>query len=79
MNTGLQDAYNLARKLALVVRGEADVQLLDSYEAEGMPVAQRLLETTDRAFQWVVANTRMASYLANMGLHASRAPLVRAS
>ncbi|MGH8694882.1 MAG: FAD-dependent monooxygenase, partial [Burkholderiales bacterium] len=34
MNTGLQDAYNLAWKLALVVTGRADAGLLDSYEDE---------------------------------------------
>jgi 2-polyprenyl-6-methoxyphenol hydroxylase-like FAD-dependent oxidoreductase len=30
MNTGLQDAYNLARKLALVASGRAGAVLLDS-------------------------------------------------
>jgi 2-polyprenyl-6-methoxyphenol hydroxylase-like FAD-dependent oxidoreductase len=55
MNTGLQDAYNLAWKLALVVQGRADATLLDSYAQERMPVAQRLLETTDRAFQLVAS------------------------
>ena len=34
MNTGLQDAYNLAWKLALVVSGRAGAALLDSYEDE---------------------------------------------
>jgi 2-polyprenyl-6-methoxyphenol hydroxylase-like FAD-dependent oxidoreductase len=48
MNTGLQDAYNLAWKLALVVQGRAHPALLDSYEQERLPVAQRLLDTTDR-------------------------------
>jgi 2-polyprenyl-6-methoxyphenol hydroxylase-like FAD-dependent oxidoreductase len=57
MNTGLQDAYNLAWKLALVVKGDAGEALLDSYEAERLPVAKRLLDTTDRGFQFVVANT----------------------
>ena len=56
MNTGLQDAYNLAWKLALVIEGKAGAALLDSYAEERMPVAQRLLETTDRAFQFVVAD-----------------------
>ena len=37
MNTGLQDAYNLAWKLALVVEGRADAALLDSYEAGAHP------------------------------------------
>ena len=41
MNTGLQDAYNLAWKLALVIKGRADAALLDTYEQERMPVAQR--------------------------------------
>jgi 2-polyprenyl-6-methoxyphenol hydroxylase-like FAD-dependent oxidoreductase len=57
MNTGLQDAYNLAWKLALVVNGQAGEALLDSYEAERMPVAHRLLATTDSAFQRVVSDT----------------------
>jgi 2-polyprenyl-6-methoxyphenol hydroxylase-like FAD-dependent oxidoreductase len=61
MNTGLQDAYNLAWKLALVVQGRADPGLLDSYAAERMPVARRLLETTDRAFALVVSDTRVAA------------------
>lgn len=61
MNTGIQDAYNLAWKLAAVVSGEADDALLDSYEAERMPVAQRLLETTDRAFKVVVSDTWLAA------------------
>ena len=63
MNTGLQDAYNLAWKLALVVQGRADEALLDSYEEERIPVAQRLLDTTDRGFRLVVANSRWAGLL----------------
>ncbi len=55
MNTGLQDAHNLAWKLALVVMGRADPALLDSYEAERLPVAQRLLRTTDRVFKLLVS------------------------
>jgi len=54
MNTGLQDAYNLAWKLTLVISGRADAKLLDTYGAERVPVAQRLLGTTDRAFMLVV-------------------------
>jgi hypothetical protein len=50
MNTGIQDAYNLAWKLALVERGIADESLLDSYEAERHPIGVQLLRTTDRLF-----------------------------
>jgi 2-polyprenyl-6-methoxyphenol hydroxylase-like FAD-dependent oxidoreductase len=60
MNTGLQDAYNLGWKLALVVSGSAGAALLDSYEAERIPVAERLLSTTDRAFSLVVSDSRLA-------------------
>ena len=50
MNTGIQDAYNLAWKLALVVSKKAPDTLLDSYEAERRPVGAE-----------VVARTRAAS------------------
>jgi 2-polyprenyl-6-methoxyphenol hydroxylase-like FAD-dependent oxidoreductase len=60
MNTGLQDAYNLGWKLALVVSGAAEAGLLDSYEAERIPVARRLLSTTDRAFALVVSDSWQA-------------------
>ncbi len=56
MNTGLQDAYNLGWKLALVVQGLANPALLDSYEQERLPVAQRLLATTDRLFMLLVSD-----------------------
>jgi 2-polyprenyl-6-methoxyphenol hydroxylase-like FAD-dependent oxidoreductase len=39
-NTGVQDAANLAWKLARVLKGEAGESLLDSYEAERLPVAE---------------------------------------
>src|SRR6266545_1283125 len=60
MNTGLQDAYNLAWKLALVVSGRAGAALLHSYEDERLPVAKRLLSTTDRAFSLVVSDGWLA-------------------
>jgi 2-polyprenyl-6-methoxyphenol hydroxylase-like FAD-dependent oxidoreductase len=53
MNTGIQDAYNLAWKMALVVKGRARDDLLDSYHAERKPVGQMLLKTTDRMFSIV--------------------------
>ncbi len=61
MNTGLQDAYNLAWKLALVVSGKADSALLDTYGSERILVARRLLRTTDRAFTLVVSDNRVAA------------------
>ncbi len=48
MNSGIQDAQNLAWKLALVLRGQAGEHLLDSYEAERRPVAEWNIEQTRR-------------------------------
>jgi 2-polyprenyl-6-methoxyphenol hydroxylase-like FAD-dependent oxidoreductase len=56
MNTGLQDAYNLAWKLALVVNQRLDEKILDSYADERMPVAKELLRTTDRIFAIIMSN-----------------------
>ncbi|MEU8776785.1 FAD-dependent monooxygenase [Streptomyces sp. NPDC048606] len=42
-NTGIQDAHNLAWKLAAVLRGEADDPLLDSYDVERTRVAAHTL------------------------------------
>lgn len=53
MNTGIGDATNLAWKLAEVLRGRASPSILDTYEAERLPFARRLVATTDRAFQWI--------------------------
>jgi len=41
LNTGVADAHNLAWKLALVIRGQADASLLDTYEQERRPVGKR--------------------------------------
>lgn len=43
MNTGLQDAYNLAWKLALKLHGVSAPGLLDSYNAERLPVGQEVV------------------------------------
>ncbi|MER5206096.1 FAD-dependent monooxygenase [Streptomyces sp. NPDC002825] len=48
MNTGVQDACNLAWKLALVVRGVAGPELLDTYDAERRPVGEEVVGRTVR-------------------------------
>ncbi|MDB5032153.1 FAD-dependent monooxygenase [Mucilaginibacter sp.] len=55
MNTGLQDAYNLAWKLAGVVNGQLKEAILETYAAERMPVAKGLLNTTDAVFKVVMS------------------------
>ncbi len=54
MNTGIQDAYNLGWKLALVSGGLASELLLDSYETERRDVARDVLEVTRRVTEGIV-------------------------
>lgn len=56
MNTGLQDAANLAWKLASVIKDGAGDDLLETYNSERHPVAVKLLNFTDRMF--VIAASR---------------------
>ena len=63
MNTGIGDAINVAWKLAHVLRGRAPETLIDTYEAERKAFAQRLVETTDRAFSFVVAEGGFADFV----------------
>jgi 2-polyprenyl-6-methoxyphenol hydroxylase-like FAD-dependent oxidoreductase len=49
LNLGIQDAVNLGWKLAAEVQGWAPPELLDSYQAERRPQAERILRATDRA------------------------------
>ncbi len=49
MNTGIQDAHNLAWKLALAVAGHAAPGLLDSYDAERRPVGEEVVGRTVRS------------------------------
>ncbi|MEC4574845.1 FAD-dependent monooxygenase [Streptomyces virginiae] len=48
MNTGIQDAWNLAWKLALAVEGAAHPGLLPSYDAERRPVGEEVVDRTVR-------------------------------
>lgn len=63
MNTGIQDAYNLGWKLALVARGEADEWILDSYHSERHRVGQLLLTRTDQVFGMLAGGGRASRML----------------
>lgn len=60
MNTGIGDAVNLAWKLAAVIQRGAPESLLDTYEAERIGFARRLVATTDRAFTLATAPGKLA-------------------
>jgi 2-polyprenyl-6-methoxyphenol hydroxylase-like FAD-dependent oxidoreductase len=58
MNTGLQDAANLAWKLVLALRGQARAnELLGSYHDERWPVGQRVLKVTDEMFSTMTSQS----------------------
>jgi hypothetical protein len=65
MNTGIQDAYNLGWKLALVVKGTAPEALLDTYEAERLPVARHVLEETDTNQKLGISRGPVAEFILN--------------
>ncbi|MCP5201156.1 MAG: FAD-dependent monooxygenase [Gammaproteobacteria bacterium] len=48
-NTSIQDAYNLAWKLAMVAKGQAGPALLDSYSAERVPIARQIVTRANQS------------------------------
>jgi 2,4-dichlorophenol 6-monooxygenase len=48
-NTSIQDAFNLAWKLAAVLKGQAGAGLLDSYSAERAPVAKQIVTRANKS------------------------------
>lgn len=63
MNTGLQDAHNLACALADVLVGRMPASRLDRYEAERRPVARKLVSTTDRLFGLVTSESGLSHFI----------------
>src|SRR5215475_1674306 len=63
MNTGIQDGYNLAWKLALVIRGQAGERLLETYNEERLENAKRLLRTTDRFFGFAAGTDWLMNFV----------------
>ncbi|MBR7830608.1 FAD-dependent monooxygenase [Actinospica sp. MGRD01-02] len=58
MNNGIQDAYNLAWKLAAVLHGQSPVSLLADYTAERVEATNRIIADTDRQTRAWMANSR---------------------
>ena len=81
MNTGIGDAYNLAWKLALVIKGFAAESILDTYNEERLANAKRLLESTDRIFEfaagsnWLLGLIRTTIFPAIAGFATSIEPI----
>ena len=68
MNTGLQEAHNLACALADVLLGGMPDRRLDRFEAERRPVGKTLVATTDRLFGEITAESRFARFVRGRAL-----------
>jgi hypothetical protein len=80
MNTGIQDATNLAWKLAAALHGTAPASILDTYQLERAPIGRAVLRMSDRAFTIATstnplmrfARTRLAPAIIPWALKAHR-------
>jgi 3-(3-hydroxy-phenyl)propionate hydroxylase len=71
-NSGIQDAYNLGWKLALVRGGRAPVTLLDTYDAERQPAARQNLEVTSRTARFLAPRSSAERTLRDAALVLAR-------
>jgi len=72
LNTSVQDAYNLGWKLAHVVRGGPD-SLLDTYEAERLPIAAAVLGLSKRLYE--TRSIKRGDATNQLALHYRTSPL----
>lgn len=68
MNTGMQDAANLAWKLAAVLSNKMDSRILHTYQPERLPVAKAILANTDRIFGLAIEQNTWLYRLANWAI-----------
>ena len=69
MNTGMQDAFNLAWKLALVEAGVVKATLLDSYSPERAAVARQILSDSGRMTRAATIRSRIVQDIRNFVAH----------
>jgi len=65
MNTGIQDSYNLAWKMALVLKGKSHETLLDSYNIERHRIGEEVVGLTDRLTKMATAHNPVLSLIRN--------------
>jgi 2-polyprenyl-6-methoxyphenol hydroxylase-like FAD-dependent oxidoreductase len=63
MNTGIQDAYNLAWKLGSVINNNTNKKLLETYDTERRANAKHLLKSTDRIFDIMAGITVIGNFI----------------
>lgn len=71
-NTGVQDAYNLCWKLAMVLSGQAGPALLDSYDTERRPVGRTVVDRVMRSLENMEPLTRAFGLEAGLDAHQGR-------
>ncbi|KAF9126291.1 hypothetical protein BGX30_015301 [Mortierella sp. GBA39] len=57
LNTGLQDSYNLAWKIAMVLKGTAPLSLIDSYNEERIPIADEIIQLSSKNLKFFVSES----------------------
>ncbi len=77
MNTGMQDAVNLAWKLALVDRGTCRDSLLDSYSPERSHVGDQVLKGAERLTKVATLKNPVAQRLRNLARPRAARPAAR--
>ena len=68
MNSGIQDAYNLAWKLAYVKRGISDRKLLDTYKEERLPLVSDVIQNVVNSVEFILSNNKENSVFVNQML-----------
>ncbi|OAX43063.1 hypothetical protein K503DRAFT_732282 [Rhizopogon vinicolor AM-OR11-026] len=61
LNSGIQDAFNLGWKIALVEKGLADKSLLDTYNEERLPVISEMLDMTTSILNHTITSGDMTA------------------
>ena len=77
MNTGIQDAGDLAGKIHLALRGHAADGLLESYSAERAPVGRDMVALSDRMGHTPVSDvSALVEQISEIGIHYRKSPIV---
>lgn len=63
MNAGMQDAYNLAWKLALVIKNKAKPHLLETYQIERYPIVKEMVEQNEELTKLILFDENIISKL----------------
>lgn len=77
LNTGVQDAINLAWKLGYVSQGKVDASILETFHAERHLIAQQLLQNTDQATRRITEASPLGRIRERARWHIQRLPALQ--